>query len=64
MDWNRIEGNWKQFKGRAKEKWGVSLMTISTLSVGGESSLRGRFRSDMGLRRTRPNRMWTPGQIH
>jgi hypothetical protein len=20
MDWNRIEGNWKQFKGRAKEK--------------------------------------------
>lgn len=22
MDWNRIEGNWKQFKGKAKEKWG------------------------------------------
>jgi uncharacterized protein YjbJ (UPF0337 family) len=22
MDWNRIEGNWKQFKGAAKEKWG------------------------------------------
>jgi len=22
MDWNRIGGNWKQFKGRAKEKWG------------------------------------------
>jgi CsbD-like len=22
MDWNRVEGNWKQFKGRAKEKWG------------------------------------------
>ena len=22
MDWNRIEGNWKQFKGQAKEKWG------------------------------------------
>ena len=21
MDWNRIEGNWKQFKGSAKEKW-------------------------------------------
>jgi uncharacterized protein YjbJ (UPF0337 family) len=19
MDWNRIEGNWKQFKGQAKE---------------------------------------------
>ena len=22
MDWNRVEGNWKQFKGKAKEKWG------------------------------------------
>ena len=22
MDWNRIEGNWKETKGRIKEKWG------------------------------------------
>jgi uncharacterized protein YjbJ (UPF0337 family) len=22
MDWNRIEGNWKQFQGSVKEKWG------------------------------------------
>jgi uncharacterized protein YjbJ (UPF0337 family) len=22
MDWNRIEGNWKQFKGSVKEQWG------------------------------------------
>lgn len=22
MDWNRVEGNWKQFKGRVKEQWG------------------------------------------
>lgn len=22
MDWNRIEGNWKQFKGHVKEQWG------------------------------------------
>ncbi|KIZ44947.1 MULTISPECIES: CsbD family protein [Rhodopseudomonas] len=22
MDWNRIEGNWKEFKGAAKEQWG------------------------------------------
>jgi uncharacterized protein YjbJ (UPF0337 family) len=21
MDWNRIEGNWKQVKGKVKEKW-------------------------------------------
>ena len=22
MDWNRIEGNWKQTGGKIKEKWG------------------------------------------
>ena len=22
MDWNRFEGNWKQLKGKIKEKWG------------------------------------------
>jgi uncharacterized protein YjbJ (UPF0337 family) len=22
MDWNRIEGDWKQLKGTAKEQWG------------------------------------------
>ncbi|MGA7067914.1 MAG: CsbD family protein [Pseudolabrys sp.] len=22
MDWNRVEGNWKQFKRQIKEKWG------------------------------------------
>jgi len=22
MDWNRVEGNWKQFKGKVREKWG------------------------------------------
>lgn len=22
MDWNQIEGNWKQVKGKIKEKWG------------------------------------------
>ena len=22
MNWDRIEGNWKQFRGRVKEQWG------------------------------------------
>ena len=22
MDWDRIEGNWKQFTGKVKEQWG------------------------------------------
>jgi len=22
VDWNRVEGNWKQVKGKVKEQWG------------------------------------------
>lgn len=22
MDWNRVEGNWKQFTGKLREQWG------------------------------------------
>lgn len=22
MNWDRVKGNWKQFKGKAQEKWG------------------------------------------
>jgi uncharacterized protein YjbJ (UPF0337 family) len=22
MNWDRVEGNWKQFSGKVKEKWG------------------------------------------
>lgn len=22
MDWNRVEGNWEQVKGKVKEQWG------------------------------------------
>ena len=22
MNWDQVAGNWKQFKGRVKEKWG------------------------------------------
>jgi hypothetical protein len=22
MDWNRVEGNWMQMKGKVKEQWG------------------------------------------
>ena len=22
MNWDHVEGNWKQFKGNVKEKWG------------------------------------------
>ena len=25
MDWNRIEGNWKQLAGKVQERYGIAL---------------------------------------
>src|SRR5215475_13518792 len=49
MDWNRIEGNWKQFKGRAKEKWG--RLTDDDLDVinGRQDQLEGKVQERYGL---------------
>jgi uncharacterized protein YjbJ (UPF0337 family) len=49
MDWNRIEGNWKQFKGKAKEKWG--RLTNDDLDVinGRQDQLEGRIQERYGL---------------
>jgi len=34
MNWDRIEGNWKQFKGKIKEEWGT-LGTAGGAAAGG-----------------------------
>jgi uncharacterized protein YjbJ (UPF0337 family) len=49
MDWNRIEGNWKQFKGRAKEKWG--RLTDDDLDVinGRQDQLEGKIQERYGF---------------
>ena len=49
MDWNRIEGNWEQFKGKAKEKWG--RLTDDDLDVinGWQDQLEGRIQERYGL---------------
>jgi uncharacterized protein YjbJ (UPF0337 family) len=49
MDWNRIEGNWKQFKGKAKEKWGK--LTDDDLNVieGRRDQLEGKLQQRYGF---------------
>jgi uncharacterized protein YjbJ (UPF0337 family) len=46
MDWNRVEGNWKQIKGKVKEKWGK--LTDDDLNVinGRREQLEGGSNSD------------------
>jgi uncharacterized protein YjbJ (UPF0337 family) len=49
MDWNRVEGNWKQLKGKIKEKWGD--LTDDDLDVinGRREQLEGKIQERYGL---------------
>jgi uncharacterized protein YjbJ (UPF0337 family) len=53
MDWDRVAGNWKQVKGKVKEKWGK--LTDDDLNVidGRRDQLEGKIQDDTVMRRTR-----------
>jgi uncharacterized protein YjbJ (UPF0337 family) len=48
MDWNRVEGNWKQVKGTVKEHW--SKLTDDDLDAinGRQDQLEGRLQQRYG----------------
>jgi len=49
MDWNRIEGNWKQAKGKVKEKWGqLTDDDLATIN-GKRDQLEGKIQQRYGL---------------
>ena len=43
MDWNRVEGNWKQVKGKVKEKWGNLTDDDLTAINGKRDQLEGKI---------------------
>jgi len=49
MDWNRIEGNWKQTKGKVQEQWGK--LTNDDLDVvdGKRDQLEGKLQERYGM---------------
>ena len=49
MDWNRIEGNWKQTQGRIKEKWGKLTDDDLTMINGRREQLEGLIQQRYGL---------------
>ena len=48
MDWNRVEGNWKQLKGRAKQNWGKLTDDDLTVADGRREELAGRVQERYG----------------
>lgn len=49
MSWNQVEGNWKQFKGKVKEKW--SELTDDELDqiAGKRDILIGKIQEKYGI---------------
>ena len=49
MDWNRIEGNWKQVKGKVKEKWGALTDDDLERINGQRDQLEGKIQERYGI---------------
>ena len=49
MDWNRVEGNWKQVKGKVKEKWGNLTDDDLTAINGQRDQLEVKIQERYGL---------------
>jgi uncharacterized protein YjbJ (UPF0337 family) len=56
MNWDRIEGNWKEFKGKAKTQWGK--LTDDDLNVidGKREQLEGRLQQHYGYAKDQAKR--------
>jgi uncharacterized protein YjbJ (UPF0337 family) len=59
MNWDRVEGNWKTFKGQVKQQWGK--LTDDDLDVisGKREELVGRIQNAYGLARDEAERQVT-----
>jgi uncharacterized protein YjbJ (UPF0337 family) len=51
MNWDRIEGNWKQFKGKAKQKWGELTDDDLDKLAGKRDQLIGKIQERKGIAR-------------
>ena len=65
MDWNRVEGNWKQVKGKVKEQWGKLTDDDLDVIAGRREELVGRIQNAYGMSRDdadRQIREWEKNQ--
>ena len=49
MNWDRIEGNWKQFKGKAREQWGKLTNDHIDAINGRREILAGKIQESYGI---------------
>lgn len=59
MNWDRIAGNWKQFKGKAKEQWGKLTDDDLDRIAGQRDQLAGKIQESYGIGKDEAERQLT-----
>jgi uncharacterized protein YjbJ (UPF0337 family) len=62
MNKDEISGNWKQFKGKAKEQWGKLTDDDMTVIEGKRDQLVGKIRNVTATQKTRRKKKWATGK--
>ncbi len=56
MNWDEITGNWTQFKGKIKERWGKLTDDDLTTIAGKRDQLAGKLQERYGYEKDRAER--------
>jgi uncharacterized protein YjbJ (UPF0337 family) len=56
MNWDQVEGKWKQFKGRVREKWGKLTDDELDTIEGKRERLAGKIQEKYGIARDEAER--------
>jgi uncharacterized protein YjbJ (UPF0337 family) len=56
MNWDQIKGNWKQFTGRVKQKWGKLTDDDLTTIAGKRDELLGKIQQRYGIEKDKAER--------
>ena len=51
MNWDKIEGNWEQFKGNVRTKWGKLTDDQIDVIAGKRETLAGKIQESYGITR-------------
>lgn len=49
MNWDQVEGNWKEFKGKVREKWGKLTDDDVDKIAGKREQLSGKLQKAYGM---------------
>jgi uncharacterized protein YjbJ (UPF0337 family) len=59
MNWDRVEGNWKTFKGQVQQQWGKLTNDDLDVIAGKREELLGRIQNAYGMSRDEAERQVT-----